>query len=275
MEVPMDSIFYELAESGFSTEHFLMAGIFFVAAAMVLGWLGRLIFGKKNELGHAVSSAIGIMFIYIVTVVILMAGPELEMFREFLSPLPFISIEDQQLTLFIFETASFDQICTQILSMIILSFLVNLLDTLLPRGKSSLTWFLFRCATVVLSMGAHWITWQLLTAFLPDVIVTYASTILLGVLVVMLSVGAFKFIIGAAIATVNPIIGALYTFFFANLVGRQISKSVLTTTLLALMIWGLNYLGITTISIALAALMAYLPFLIVLVVVWYVINHIL
>jgi hypothetical protein len=124
-------------------------------------------------------------------------------------------------------------------------------------------------------MGAHWITWQLLTAFLPDVIVTYASTILLGVLVVMLSVGAFKFIIGAAIATVNPIIGALYTFFFANLVGRQISKSVLTTTLLALLIWGLNYLGITTISIALAALMAYLPFLIVLVVVWYVINHIL
>ncbi len=271
----MDSIFQDLIDSGFSTEHFLMAGVFFVAAALVLGWLGRLIFGKKNELGHAVSSAIGILFIYIVTVVVLMAGPELEMFQDFLSPLPYISIENEQLSLFIFETASFDQICTQILSMIILSFLVNLLDTILPRGKSPLTWFLYRCATVALSMGAHWITWQLLTAFLPDVIVTYASTILLGVLVVMLSVGMFKFIIGAAIAAVNPIIGALYTFFFASLVGKQISKAVLTTALLSLLIWGLNYLGITTISIALAALIAYLPFLIILTAVWYVTNRIL
>lgn len=271
----MEKLLNELTASGFDIQYFLTAGVFFAAAALVLGWLGKVIWGAKNELSHAVSSAIGILFIYIITVVVLMAGPELDKFREFLSPLPFISIENEQLTLFIFENASYDLICSQILSMIILAFLVNLLDTLLPRGKKILDWFFYRVVTVVLAMAAHWLVCQLLTAFLPDVIVTHASVILLGILLIMLAVGVFKFLVGAAIATINPIIGALYTFFFANMVGKQISKAVLTTALLSALIWGLNYLGITTISIALAALMAYLPFLIILVAVWYIINRIL
>lgn len=271
----MDKLFEELAASGFNVQYFLTAGVFFIAAALLLGWIGKLIFGIKNDLGHAVSSAIGILFIYIITVVVLMAGPELNKLQAFLSPLPFISIAQEQLNLFIFESATFDQICTEILSMIILSFLVNLLDSLLPKGEKLLEWFAYRVATVVIAMAAHWLVCQLLTAFLPDVVVTYAPMILLGILVVMLSVGIFKYLVGAAIATVNPIIGAIYTFFFANLVGKQITKAVLSTALLSGLIFGLNVLGITTVSIAPAALMAYFPILIILVAVWYVINRIL
>ena len=271
----MENLLNELTQSGFSVEMFLTAGVFFAAAALVVGWLGKIIFGKNNELGHAVSSAIGILFIYIITVLVLMAGPELEKFQEFLSPLPFVNIEAEQLHLFVYANATFDTICAQIVSMVILAFLVNLLDTLLPRGENIIGWFLFRCVTVILAMGAHWLVCQLLASFLPDVIVNYASVILLGVLIIMLSVGIFRFIVGAAIATVNPIVAALYTFFFANLVGVQLSKSVLTTAMLCLLIYALNELGILTISIAAAALMAYLPFLIILIAVWYVVNRIL
>lgn len=271
----MENLLNELAASGFDVHYFLSAGAVFAVAALILGWLGQAIWGAKNELSHAVSSAIGILFIYIVTVVVLMAGPELDKFRAFLSPLPFINIEGDQLSLFVFADATYDQICAQVVSMIILAFLVNLLDSLLPRGEKILDWFFYRLATVALAMASHWLVYQLMTTFLPDVIVTNASVILLGILLVMLSVGVFKFLVGAAIATINPIIGALYTFFFANLVGKQISKAVLTTALLCGLIFGLNYVGITTISIALAALMAYLPILIILIVVWYVINRIL
>ena len=49
----------------------------------------------------------------------------------------------------------------------------------------------------------------------------------------------------------------------------------LAAALLSLLIYGLNELGILTISIAAAALMAYLPFLIILIAVWYVVNRIL
>ena len=253
----MENLLNELTKTGFSVEMFLTAGVFFAAASLLVGWLGKVIFGNNNELGHAVSSAIGILFIYIITVLVLMAGPELEKFKEFLSPLPFVNIEGEQLQLFVYAESTFDAICVQVLSMVILAFLVNLLDTLLPRGDTIMGWFLFRCVTVILGMAAHWLVCQLLTAFLPDVIVNYASVILLGVLVVMLSVGIFRFLVGAAIATVNPIVGALYTFFFANIIGVQLSKSVLTTALLSLLIYALNELGIITISIAAAALMAF------------------
>lgn len=271
----MENLLNELTKTGFSAEMFLTAGVFFAAASLLVGWLGKVIFGDNNELGHAVSSAIGILFIYIITVLVLMAGPELEKFKAFLSPLPFVNIEGDQLHLFRYAEATFDTICTQVLSMVILAFLVNLLDTLLPRGETVIGWFLFRCATVILSIAGHWLVCQLLTAFLPDVVVNYASVILLGILIVMLSVGLFRFLVGAAIATVNPIVGALYTFFFANMIGVQLSKSVLTTALLSLLIYALNEFGILTISIAAAALMAYLPFLIILVAVWYVVNRIL
>lgn len=270
----MENLINELAASGFKIEHFLMAGLLFCVASILLGWLGKLIFGSKNDLSHAISSAIGILFIYIVTIVVLMAGPELERFQEFLSPMPFIHIEGENLTFFVFKEASFDVICTQILSMIILAFLVNLLDTLLPKGEGIVSWFLMRCVTVMLAMAAHWIVCQLLTAFLPDVIVTHASTVLLGILVVMLSVGFFKYLVGAAIATVNPFIGALYTFFFANIIGKQLTKSVLTTALLSALVFAMNELGILTISVAIGALMAYLPVLVILALAWYLINKI-
>jgi hypothetical protein len=271
----METLFQELAQTGFQVESFLAVGVFFAVASLVVSWIGKLIFGAKSELGHAVSSAVGILFIYIITVVILMAGPELEQLRSFLAPLPFVTIENEQLTLFVFQDAAFDVICSQLVSMLILAFLVNLLDTLLPRGESFIGWFLYRCVTVILAMIAHWIVCQLMLTFLPDVVVTHGATILLGVVIVMLSVGFFKFLVGAAIAMVNPIVGALYTFFFANLVGKQVTKSVLTTALLGGLIWGLNEFGIITISIAVAALIAYLPFLVLLIVVWYVINKLL
>ena len=157
----------------------------------------------------------------------------------------------------------------------ILSFLVNLLDTWLPKGEHPVSWFIWRCLTVVLSILAHWFVTGLMDSLLPEVIAQNAPTILLGVLILMLAVGALKFVVGAALAMVNPIIGALYTFFFANFIGKQLSKAVLSTALLTSLVWAMNEFGITVLSISTAALVAYIPFLVVLVVVWYVCNRIL
>ena len=91
----------------------------------------------------------------------------------------------------------------------------------------------------------------------------------------MLLTGALKLMVGVAIASVNPIIGALYTFFFATLVGKQLSKAVLTTLILAALVFALNKLGVTVISIAGAALMAYIPLLLLLLAVWYLVRKVL
>lgn len=264
-----------LAEVSFDWESFLKIAVAFVAAALILGFIGRSIFGKRSNLNLALSSAVGILFIYIVTIVVLTFGGELAQFEPFLSPLPFVDIQKEELHIFSLLNSEYPQVCTQILSMIILAFLVNLLDGLLPRGESKVSWFIFRCLTIVLSILAHLAVTTAFENLLPEVIVLNAPAILLWLLVIMLAVGALKFFVGAALATVNPIIGVLYTFFFANVVGKQLSKAVLTTGVLTALVWIINQLGIDSVTLSTAALSAYMPFLGVLVLIWYVLNHLL
>lgn len=271
----MDHIWNDITASGFDISNFLTAALLFAAGSLILGFLGRLVFGHDSSLSNAVSSAIGILFIYFATVAVLIIGGELEQFRQFLSPLPFVTIEDQEIRFFMIDAAAHQEVCQHILSMVILAFLVNLLDTWFPRGNHVIIWFFWRCTTVILAILGHWLFTGFVSSMLPDVLMNNAPAILLAILALMLAVGALKFLVGAAIAMVNPIIGALYTFFFANIIGRQISKAVISTALLTGLVWAMTELGITTLSISVGALTAYLPFLAVLLVVWYVVNRIL
>lgn len=252
--------------------YLLKTGGVLLLGCLLISLLGRFIFGKKSAVSNAVSSAIGIIFICAVAVVLRSCGvPD----GKWVAPIPFVSMHEDTLTLFHFWASDYTQICSQVLSMIILAFLINLIDGWLPKNKNIFGWLFFRCLTVAISYVLHLgITW-LFTAYLPDVIVTYAPVILLALLVLMLLTGALKIIVGVLVATVNPIIAALYTFFFANIIGKQISKAVLTTVILAGLVILLRYLGVTAISIASAALMAYIPFLLVLIVLWYFANRVL
>ena len=74
---------------------------------------------------------------------------------------------------------------------------------------------------------------------------------------------------------VNPIFGILYSFFFSNIVGKQLSKAVLTAVLVTALIFVIEMLGYGTICISAAALISYLPLLIALLALWYVIGHLL
>lgn len=247
--------------------------LFFAVGSLVMGFLGRIIFGKRSGLNHAVSSAMGILCIYAVTVVIY--AYNVTELSQFLSPLPFVAFSGEYLALLPFHGAAFTDICAQIVSMIILAFLVNLLDTFIPKGKKILSWYLYRFLTVILAMAAHYIVTALLTAFLPDVLVTYAPVILLGILAVMLLLGVLNLILGFVLATVNPILGAVYTFFFSNIIGKQLSKAVLTTILLSAVFALLEYFGYTVILISEAALAAYIPLIVILLILWYLTGHVL
>lgn len=268
----MDSIISALEAANFNAETFLKAALILSLSTLVLGFIARFVFGKRSSVNHAVSSAIGILFFYALTVVLYSAGAQ---YSAFVAPLPFIDIAGDQLTVFSFQGADYTVVCSELLSMVILAFLVNLLDTSLPKGKGIFSWFFFRCATVFLALVLHLIVTWLFTTYLPEGIVTYAPAILLGLLVIMLAVGALKLLVGVVLASVNPLIGFLYTFFFATMVGKQLSKAMLTTLLLAALVYALGYIGLTVISIASAALIAYIPLLIILAVIWYLVNQLL
>ncbi len=256
---------------GFQVESFLKMALFLIAGLVIFGLLGRFVFGKGSVLSRSVSSAIAILFIYVITIVIHSLGVDLQFL---LSPLPFVKIDGDYLRFLIYDKGQYPLICNQLLTMIILAFVANLADSWLPTGKNIFTWFFFRCLSVIIAMVLHLIANAILAAFLPEGLLTWAPVVLLGLLVVMLLVGALKLLVGLVLSTVNPVIGALYTFFFANIIGKQISKAVLTTAILAGIVALMHYLGIAAVYIASSALVVYIPLLIILLLLWWLIGKI-
>ena len=245
----------------------------FAAVSVLLSLLGRVVFGKRSSLNHALSSAMGIFFILAVTTLIYVFDPR--SLAQYLSPLPYVAFSGDYLILFSFTGSSFATICEELLSMIILAFLVNLLDTFIPKGKNVFTWYLLRFLTVLLAMGLHYgVTWAS-NAYLPGVLVTYAPVILLGLLVLAVLLGLLNVVLSLVLTVVNPIFGALYAFFFSTLVGKQLTKAICTTFVLTAVVAALGYFGCTMLCIAGSALAAYIPLLIVLLILWYLIGHIL
>lgn len=253
-----------------STAKFML---YFTAISLILGVMGRLVLGKRSSLNHSLSSAVGILFIYALTVVIYTFHPwNLEVF---LSPLPFANFSGDYLILLPITDAQFPALCTQILSMIVLAFLVNLVDTIIPKGNTVFSWLLLRIVTMAVCMGLHLAVHWAFRTYLPSILVTYAPTVLLFILAFCLLSGMVNLLLGMVIAVSNPFLGAMYTFFFSNIVGKQVSKSVFSSVIVCGVIYLLDVFGYTVICISAAALVTYFPLALSLLVLWYLFGSVL
>lgn len=255
--------------AGMDFPRFLQIAAILLLGSLLISTLSHFIFRKKTLLGHAISSSIAIIFIYVVMVLILTVCTQL---RFLVTPLPFASLTNTQISFFSFHGADYLTVCSQLLCMMILSFLVNLADTWVPTGKNFFSWIFWRFLTVVIGFGLHYAVSWLFRRYLPQGIQIYAPGILMTILVIMLLTGALRFLVGLALTTINPLIAALYTFFFASLVGKQITKAVMTTAILSGVLELLDKFGITALSLTPEILVAYIPFLLILVIVWYLVS---
>lgn len=247
--------------------------LFFAAAVVITGLLGRVALGKRSSLNRSLSSCVGILFVYVLTVIVYTFKPW--NLNDLLSPLPFVRFSGEYLFIMPITGTLFPALCTEILSLIILSFLVNLLDTILPNGEGFLSWYLMRFLTVVCAMVAHYYVRRALHTYLPNVLVTYAPTVLLIILALMLLSGVVSFILGLVISVANPFLGAMYTFFFSNVVGKQLSKAVFSSAILCAIVYVLEFFGYTVLCITAEALLAYIPLVLILLVLWYLLGHVL
>ena len=245
----------------------------FTAGFLLLGVLGRMLLGRRSGANHALSSAVGILFIYAVSVAIYAFRPwNLE---DLISPLPFTAFSGEYLVLFPLRSAELNSVCFELVSMLILAFLVNLLDSLLPQGKSVLGWYFLRFITVILAMLAHLLVRWGIASYMPGVLLEYAPMILLGVLGVMLALGVLNLLLGLVLTVANPILGGIYAFFFSNLVGRQLTRAVGTTAVLTGLVYLMEHFGITALCITQSALISCAPLLLVVLILWYLIGHVL
>lgn len=275
----MDHIFKQLETilpDGFEIMSFLKLALVLTIGSLIFAVIGRIAFGKKSTLNQSVSSAIGILFIYIATILIHSFGLNLNFL---LSPLPFFNIyvtdAAGDVAQFYIPIDDYVSLCGELLNMVILAFLSNLVNSWIPQGKKLFGWLFFRIISVALAMVMFAIVNHLFKSFLPEGLITWAPVILLGLLVIMLLVGALKGLVGLALASVNPLIGFLYTFFFATIVGKMLTKAMLTTLLIAGLVYALNHFGVVLISIGTGVLIAYLPLLIILVIIWFIVGKLL
>ena len=261
-----------LLPAGFNLSKYFQFVLILAVGMMVISILGRVIFGKRSSLNYAVSSAVAILLMYVVNVVVYSLGLK---WGALLSPLPYVSIQGDYLVLFNVLHSSFRGICGHILNLVVLAFVMNLIQSILPKGKKLFSWYFWRLCSIVLAFVVMYFVNTWLAPLIPAVITENAPLVVVIVLVVALLLGALKLLIGGVLAFLNPLLALLYSFFFANVVGKQLSKAMLTTALLTALVCLLNYLQIGTVYIAAAALLAYIPLLIVALALWYVIGHIL
>ena len=140
------------------------------------------------------------------------------------------------------------------------------------RAATGLGWFFLRILTVLFAMVLHILVDWAFKTYLPNVLVTYAPTILLVILAVTLLMGLLNLVLSVVLTVVNPIFGALYTFFFSNIIGKQLSKAVFTSGIICGVVFLLGYFGCTVICVSAAALSAYIPLAIVLLLLWFLIG---
>ena len=261
-----------LVPQNFDWNRYLWLLVIGIGAALVLGFLFRLICGKASSLNHSVSSAISLLCVYAVTVVIYSIGSSLSFI---LTPLPFVELQGDYLQIFPIMEAELPLISEQILEMIVLGFLMNLLIKWLPQGKKVISWLSFRFLAVVLAVCLHYVIHLLFVNILPESFTEMAPSVLLAVLAAALLLGCLKLLVGGVLSFINPLLGVFYTFFFANIVGKQLTRAIVTAGLLTALVYLLNYLEISVIYIASVALITYLPVILIALVLWYIIGKLL
>lgn len=242
-----------------------------VVAFLLISSMFRFLFGKKAQIGKAITSAMEILCLYMICIVIYSFGLR---WNWFVNPLPFMSLQEESLVLFPILSAGFSEICTQVLELLILAFLVNLMNSIIPEGKKLLVWLAWRILTVVLAVIVNGIADGLLNQWMPDGLSAIAPIALIAVLVVLVLLGSLKILVGAAMTIANPVIGVLYTFFFSNFIGRALARSILSTGLIVGLVVLLNSMNLMVITITTASLIAFIPFLLLLILLWYVVDRI-
>ena len=266
----MDTIVQYYHSLGLDLYDTLLLGGILLGGLVVYLLLSRFIFGKKSSANTAVSSAITVLFTYLAVIGLHYAG---DPYTAFIAPMPYVEISQGSMGLFPLFQVHYTQICSQVLRMVVLAFLVNIIDRWMPQKRNIFAWLFFRIITVATSLLVHLTVCYLWNTYLPADITLYAPVVLLGLLILLLLTGALKLLVGILLTGVNPIIAALYTFFFATIVGKLLSRAILTTGILTVLVYILDQLGISQIPTTPAALLVYLPYLLVLAAFWYLIHH--
>ena len=248
-----------------SLENMIFLFLLVIVIALGIGLVLRLFFGQRCIVNSAISGFLEILAIYAATIVVYTLKPW--NLTQYLAPLPFAIFRGDVVIISYSACSTTSLLCSQLLSLIILCFLVHLLNFLLPCGRSFIPWLLMRCVCVVLAVALDLAANWALKGVLP------APVALLAVLAVALLVSLFNPLLCILFTAANPVIGLLYTFFFSNTIGKNLTRAVLSAALTCALFYAMDYYGFSVIDITANALLRYSPFAAALLGVWFVYDY--
>ena len=245
--------------------HLLVA---IVSIFIVVGII-RLSFGKGSNMNTSIASAIAILTIYVINVLAYSLWDKLQIL---FVPLPYVTVTKDYLTIFPIFEASVSEVCREFVNMTILAYVMNLMETWLPKGDKVGSWFSFRFFALIIALCLHYCLTLLLNTVLDEHVLDVIPLYLLGIVALAFLLACLKMIIGGDGAFVKNFLGAFHTFFFSNEMGKQLMRALTTSILLSIMVCVLNYLAYTAVAIAAVSFFAYFPIILVGLIYWYVIS---
>lgn len=248
---------------------------YLIGVALILAALIRLIHKKTSQYNHALSSAMALMFMYLLMLMLHRLIPEIV--DPVLDKLPLIHVnfESGTISLFHFSMDRFAESCRELVYLMILSFCLIGLDDIIPDAKNTPSWMILQFIIVCIAFAIYTFILKAINMFLPDVFTSFAPVILVSILLFMVFLGLLKVILTMMLVAVNPLLGAISAFFSSNKLGMALGKSVMCSFVMIAMTIFLKFKDLATVSMDdLTMLVCALP-LVILGVLWVVIGHIL
>lgn len=240
----------------------IRTALMFAAIAFASGAILRVFFGKRASITRAVSACLSVLLIYLAAVLIYLFLPD---YRFGLASLPFVTVDEHRFLLWQLSGLSEELLYGSILQLFLLAVLVNLLEAVLPEGEGFLQWYLWRCLTALTALVLYRLLCGLVEQYLPHLFDLWAKPAVLCFWALILLSGILKVLLTLILTVVHPVIGALYAFFFSNLLGRQFSKSILTTLILTGLVSVLNRIGFSQFAFSDFSLFSYGPTCLILI----------
>ena len=264
-----------LFPEGFDPFDMFHSLFYLVGLALILAALIRLIHKKTSQYNHALSSAMALMFMYLLMLMLHHVFPQLV--DPVLDKLPLIDVnfDTGTVRLFQFSMDRFSEGCQELVYVLMLSFCLIGLDDIIPDSKNVGSWMLLQFIIACVALAIYCFLMNSINTFFPEIFTSVAPMILVSILLFMVFLGLLKVILTMVLVAVNPLLLAISAFFSSNKLGMALGKSVMCSVVLVVMTIVLRYKEITVVSLNdLTLLVCALP-MIVLAVLWVVIGHVL
>lgn len=264
-----------LFPEGFKPMDMVHGLLYIIAVVFVVAVLIRLIHKKASQYNHALSSAMALMFMYLLMIQVRRFLPEIV--DPLLDKLPLIDINKNAgtVSLFRFADTEFMKACTEFLYVFILSFCVIGLDDLIPDAKNTTSWIILQFIVVCIGMAIYTFVLKCINHFVPEMLDSVAPMILVCILMFMVMLGLLKVILTLMLVAVNPLLGAVSAFFSGNKVGMALGKSVMCSLVLTAVTVFMTHRDFSVFALSdLTLLVCFLP-MAVLGLLWVVIGHVL